>query len=310
MDAIVANYISAERIKTILDYPTLIQYVERGLAHFSRRNEVGIFQPLRTSVHVRKSDGFLGCMPVYSEVDNILATKLVTFFPNNKGDPTHNAVVMVFSAETGVPKAILDGEVITERRTAAASAVATKHLANENSQILAVLGSGVQAKSHYAALSEVLKFDQVRIWNHRFQGAQRLATEIGEKCIACSSVQEAVLDADVIVTVTSSKVPILKAEWVKPGAHINAVGACRPDWAEIDPELMRSAVVYADSYEGAARESGDILLSQAKVYAEIGEVINGTKEGYRDQVTVFKSLGIALEDAVAAKLVLDKLGLW
>ncbi|CAG5120582.1 unnamed protein product, partial [Candidula unifasciata] len=283
MDDVAGNYISTERIQAILDYQSLIQYVERGLGHFSKRGEVGVVQPPRTVVHVNKSDGFFGCMPVYSEIDNILVTKLVTFFPNNKDIPTHHAVIIVFDTETGVPKAILDGAVITERRTAAASVVATKHLVNGNPKILAVLGSGVQARSHYRALSEVFTFDQVRIWNHRFEGAQRLATEIGEKCLACSSVQEAVLGADVIVTVTSSKVPILKAEWVKPGAHINAVGACRPDWSEIDPELMRSAVVYVDSYEGAERESGDVLLAQDKVFF-------GTKEGYRNKVTVFKSL--------------------
>uniref|UniRef100_A0A0B7A802 Ketimine reductase mu-crystallin n=1 Tax=Arion vulgaris TaxID=1028688 RepID=A0A0B7A802_9EUPU len=308
MDTGTPTFISADTVKNILDYPSLIQVIESALGHFSKRNEVGIIQPVRTAIHVRKNEGYFGCMPVYSEMDNILCTKLVSFFVQNKDIQTHHAVILVFSADTGAPRAIMDGDIITSRRTAAASAVATKHLGCENPKILAILGSGVLARTHYDALSQLFKFEEVRIWNHRFEGAQKLAAEIGEKCVASASVEEAVLDADVIVTVTSSKVPVLKAQYVKTGAHINAVGACRPDWSEVDPELMKSAIIYTDSFEGALKESGDILLAKAEVYAEIGEVINGTKEGKRDQVTVFKSLGIAIEDAVAAKLVLDKLG--
>ncbi|GFO18737.1 ketimine reductase mu-crystallin [Plakobranchus ocellatus] len=152
---------------------------------------------------------------------------------------------------------------------------------------------------------------EVKIWNHRPERAIEFAKS--DHCChnteACANVEEAVKDADVIVTVTSSSTPILMAEWIKPGAHINAVGACRPDWAEIDANLMRSAVVYVDSLEAALKESGDIILSKADVFAEIGEVINGSKPGLKEKTTVFKSLGMAVEDAVAAKIVLDALGL-
>ncbi|KAH9508312.1 hypothetical protein Btru_050812 [Bulinus truncatus] len=184
-----------------------------------------------------------------------------------------------------------------------------EYLVSGEPNVLAVLGSGVQARSHYAALSHFFNFKQIRIWNHRYDGAVKLANELGPNCSACHDVCEAVKNADVIVTVTSSTLPILKYEWIKAGVHINAVGACRPDWSEIEPHLMRSAIVYVDSREGALKESGDIILSQANIYAEIGEVILGTKEALRKETTIFKSLGLAIEDAVAAKVVVDKLGL-
>ncbi|CAL1526308.1 unnamed protein product [Lymnaea stagnalis] len=299
--------VSAQNIANILDYSSLIAAIEKSLANFSHRTDSGVNQPVRSVVIVPNSDGFLGCMPVYSREDDVLATKIVSFFPRNKDVPTHHAVVLVLCAQTGVPRALLDGDVITARRTAATSVVATKHLVNGEPKILAILGSGVQARSHYIALSEVFHFKQICIWNHRPEGAHKLADEIGNNCVACSKVSEAVEDADVIVTVTSAKDPILKAAWVKPGVHINAVGACRPDWSELEPELVNSAVVYVDSREGALKESGDIILAKAEIYAEIGEVINGTCEAKREQITIFKSLGMAIEDAVAAKLVLDKL---
>ncbi|KAH9513103.1 hypothetical protein Btru_035850 [Bulinus truncatus] len=299
----------ASLFSSVKDYASLIPALERGLANFSNRIAGGVNQPIRNVVFVPDSDGFLGCMPVYSRVDDILATKLVSFFPHNKDVSTHHAVILVFSSQTGIPKVILDGDVITARRTAAVSAIATKYLVSGEPNVLAILGSGVQARSHYAALSHFFNFKQIRIWNHRYDGAVKLANELGPNCSACLDVCEAVKNADVIVTVTSSTLPILNYEWIKAGVHINAVGACRPDWSEIEPHLMRSAIVYVDSREGALKESGDIILSQANIYAEIGEVILGTKEALRKETTIFKSLGLAIEDAVAAKVVVDKLGL-
>ncbi|XP_059144780.1 ketimine reductase mu-crystallin-like isoform X2 [Physella acuta] len=250
---------------------------------------------------------FLGCMPVYSKEDDVLATKLVSFYPLNKDCPTHSAIIAVFYPQTGIPRAILDGDVITAKRTAATSLVASKYLVNGEPKILAILGSGVQAKSHYEAFCHLYNFTEVRIWNHRKEGAQRLADELGSKCVAVDHVAVAVENADVIVTATSATEPVLKLEWVKPGVHINAVGACRPNWSEIDPLLMNAATVYVDSQEGALKESGDIIISRSPIFAEIGEVINGTKEGKRKEITVFKSLGMAIEDAIAAKIVLDKM---
>ncbi|KAH3734833.1 hypothetical protein DPMN_041283, partial [Dreissena polymorpha] len=251
---------------------------------------------------------FFGLMPAMCEAEEVMGTKLVTWYPQNTGRhgvPTHHAIIVLFNKNTGIPKAIMDGEVITAMRTAACSAVATKFLAPPSACKLAILGAGVQARSHYHALITVIPFTQVTVWSRSFASAELCASELG--AMACQSVEEAVREADVIVTVTASTTPVLRLEWVKPNAHINGVGACRPDWSEIDTELMRAAVVYVDSREGALAESGDVILSKAEVYAELGEVVTGVKEAKRDQLTVFKSLGMAIEDVMAGELVLEQL---
>lgn len=299
--------ISASVISEILHYDELIPAIGNALAKFSNRPESGVIQPVRSVLAVPPVNGFLGVMPAYSQTDDILSIKLLTFFPQNKDMSTHNAVIVLFHAETGIPQAILDGDVITARRTAAASAIATKHLVNEVPQRLAILGAGTQARSHYYALSSLYKFQQVKIWNHRPNKAQTLAAELGPEVEAVVEAFEAVRDADVVITVTNSRTPVLQAEWVKPGAHINAVGACRPDWCEVAPELMQKSVVYVDTREAAVKESGDIILSGATIVAEIGEVISGKVKARCSETTVFVSLGMAIEDAAAANLVLKKL---
>ncbi|XP_005092454.1 ketimine reductase mu-crystallin [Aplysia californica] len=300
-------FVSAESISDCLEFKDLIPAVEKGLATFSRRSGDELIQPLRTVMTFPESNGYFASMPVYSKIDDIIVTKMVSFFPKNTDVPSHNAVILVFSTKNGLMRAIMDGDVITLKRTAAASAVATKYLTNGQPHTLAILGSGSQARSHYAAISHVFKFQQVNIWNHRSAGAEALAKEIGPTAQAFASVEDAVRDADVIVTVTSSDKPVLKAEWVKPGAHINAVGACRPNWAELDPQLMQNSVVYADSREGAMSESGDVIMSKATIHAEIGEMVNDPTLARPAETTVFKSLGVAVEDASAAKIVVDKL---
>ena len=206
------------------------------------------------------------------------------------------------TAPTGVPLAVMDGTVITEMRTAAVSAVATKLLAAADAQVLAILGSGVQARSHWEALKNVRDFREVRVWTPNEQRATRFAAEIGG---VAQTPENAVRGADVIVTATSSRTPVLKGEWLKPGCHVNAVGACRPDWRELDEEAMGHAV-FVDSREGALRESGDILLSGAKIYAELGEALAGKVPSQAHKTTVFKSLGMAIEDVAAAMLLYRK----
>lgn len=299
------NYISGEKVKAVLGYDKLLDVMEKALSKFSSKHVV---QPVRSVVAVQKEGGFLGLMPSLCEEAESLGVKLVTFYPNNMdryGVQTHHAVIVLFETKTGIPKAILDGEVITAMRTAAVSAVATKYLAAEGSKKLAILGAGTQARSHYHALSTVCSFQQVTVWSRTYASAEKCAAEIG--ATACHTAQEAVQDADVIVTVTGATTPVLNAEWVKPNAHINAVGAFRPDWSEISPDLMRSAVVYVDSRDAAMVESGDIIISKAEIYAELGEIILGQKEAKRDKLTVFKSLGMSIEDTMAAQLVLDLL---
>ena len=204
----------------------------------------------------------------------------------------------------------MDGRLITEMRTAAVSAVATKLLARPDARILAILGSGVQARSHIEALRPVRNFEEIRVWSPNPEHAERFAKEIDAKAM---SAEAAVRGADVIVTATNSRTSILQGAWLKPGCHVNAVGACRPDWRELDDDAM-SNVVFVDSREGASRESGDVILSGAKVYAEIGEALAGSPrdESVRladkipsraNETTIFKSLGMAVEDISAAMLV-------
>ncbi|XP_030846072.1 ketimine reductase mu-crystallin isoform X3 [Strongylocentrotus purpuratus] len=245
-------------------------------------------------------------MPVVSSADNIIATKIVAIFPNNAKNnlSSHMGTIILNDATTGVPRAVMDAEHITAMRTAAASAVATKYLARDGWQTLAILGAGSQAVAHLHALKHMTTIREVRVWTRSSEKCQAFAQKFDVK--ACETAQEAVTGADVIATCTSSHTPVLESSWLKPSAHINCVGACVPWAQELGAEVMKKAVVYTDNTPGAYKESGDIVHSKVTVFAEIGEVINGTKEAKRDEITVFKSQGVAVEDAVAAKLVYDK----
>jgi ornithine cyclodeaminase/alanine dehydrogenase-like protein (mu-crystallin family) len=193
----------------------------------------------------------------------------------------------------------MDGRLITEMRTAAVSAAATKLLASPDAKILAILGSGVQARSHVEALRLVRNFEEIRVWSPNAANAERFAKEIGAKAV---SAEKAVRDADVVVTATSSTRSILQGAWLKQGCHVNAVGACRPDWRELDDDAMKN-VVFVDSRDGAMQESGDVILSGAKIYAELGEALAGGIDNRANETTIFKSLGMAVEDIAAALLV-------
>jgi thiomorpholine-carboxylate dehydrogenase len=260
-----------------------------------------VTQPVRSviSVEVPTATGFFGLMPALTP--DGLGLKAVTFYQSNtaRGIPTHMATIFLVDPETGTPLAIMDGRLITEMRTAAVSAVATKLLASPDAKALAILGSGVQARSHVEALRLVRQFEEIRVWSPTVEHARQFANEIGATTM---SAKDAVRGADVVVTVTSSKTPVLNGAWLKTGCHVNAVGACRPDWRELDDEAMRN-VVFVDSREGAMKESGDIIRSGAKIYAELGEALAGNVAACADETTIFKSLGMAVEDIAAAALV-------
>ena len=276
----------------------LIPAMEKALVHFSAGR---VIQPVRSiiSVDVAPATGFLGLMPALTP--DGLGLKAVTFYPSNagRGIPTHMATVFLVDPQTGTPLAIMDGSLITEMRTAAVSAAATRLLASPDAKILAILGSGVQARSHFEALRLVRSFEEIRVWSPTFEHAKQFANEVGATAM---SAEEAVRDADVIVTVTSSKTPVLRGAWLKPGCHVNAVGACRPDWRELDDQAM-SSVIFVDSREGAMKESGDVILSEAQIYAELGEALAGKVPPRATETTIFKSLGMAGEDIAAAMLV-------
>jgi alanine dehydrogenase len=279
----------------LLRMEEVIPAMERALSDFSSGTVV---QPVRTMLPVAEHGGFLGLMPAYT--GSALGTKLVAFYPHNTEVPTHHATILLFKPDTGEPLATMDGRLITEVRTAAVSAVATEHLARSDASVLAIIGSGVQARSHLEALRLVREFRDVRVWSPR--RAVAFAEEHGVR--AAASVEEAVRGADVVVTATTSPTPVLLGEWLSPGTHINAVGAPRPDWRELDDEVLRRAKVYVDSREAAMKESGDVIAA-GEVFAEIGEVAAGTKPGRQseEEVTLFKSLGLAVEDVATAELV-------
>ncbi len=274
----------------------LIPAMEKALIDFSAGK---VTQPLRSVITVDPPGGFFGMMPALTSEG--LGIKIVTFYATNaeRGIPTHMATIFLVDPETGAPLAVMDGRLITEMRTAAVSAAATKLLASPDAKILAILGSGVQALSHAEALRLVRNFKEIRVWSPTGEHAERFAKEIGAKAM---SAEEAVRDADVVVTATNSKEAVLIGPWLKPGCHINAVGACRPDWRELDDEAMQN-VVFVDSREAAMKESGDVILSGATIYAELGEALAGKVPSRASETTIFKSLGMAVEDIAAAMLV-------
>jgi len=282
-----------DAVRGLLRMDDLIPAMARALADLSSGKAV---QPVRSVLPVAEHQGFFGVMPAYN---GALGAKIVTFYPNNKGIHTHHGIILLFRPETGEPLATIDGRLITEMRTAAVSAVATKLLARPNSSVLAILGAGVQARSHLEALRLVREFREVRIWSPR--NAKAFAETYGVS--ASGSAEEAVRGADVIVAVTSSMTPVIFGKWLSPGAHINAVGANRPTWRELDDDTLALSKIYVESRESAMVESGDVIAA-GNIFAEIGEVEVGTRPGREsdDEITLFKSLGCAVEDIAAADL--------
>jgi ornithine cyclodeaminase/alanine dehydrogenase-like protein (mu-crystallin family) len=288
-------FLNEEQVRKHLQMADLIPAMEKALVDFSAGK---VTQPVRSVIKVDPPGGFLGLMPALTP--DGLGLKAVTFYPSNakRGIPTHMATIFLVDPETGAPLAIMDGRLITEMRTAAVSAAATKLLAPSDSKILAILGSGVQAHSHVEALRLVRQFERILVWSPTQEHAMQFAKKIGGTTV---SAEEAVRGADVVVTATSSKTPVLKGAWLKRGSHVNAIGACRPDWRELDDEAMAN-VVFVDSREGAIKESGDVILSGAKIYAELGEALADKVPSRANETTIFKSLGMAVEDIASAML--------
>ena len=289
-------HLDEEQVRQHLRMEELIPAMEQALIDFSAGK---VTQPVRSVITIDPPGGFFGMMPALTPEG--LGIKIVTFYATNaeRGIPTHMATIFLVDPQTGAPLAVIDGRLITEMRTAAVSAAATKLLASPNAKVLAVLGSGVQASSHVEALRFVRRFEEIRVWSHTPAHAERFAEEIGAKAM---SAEAAVRDADVVVTVTNSKTPVLKGSWLRLGCHVNAVGACRPEWRELDDEAIAN-VVFVDSREAALKESGDVILSGAKIYSELGQALAGKVPSRATETTIFKSLGMAVEDITAARLV-------
>jgi ornithine cyclodeaminase len=305
-------------VRVLLPMQDLIDAMQTALASYSTGQ---VQQPLRTIMEVGASRAFLGLMPAYIPGSGALGTKLVTVFGGNAalGLPTHLATIILFDSETGALRAIMDGRYITEARTAAVSAVSVRLLAREQASTLALIGSGVQAHSHLEAISLVRPLKEVRVWSptpeHRQQFAADARSLTEATVIPVSDARTAVADADLIVLVSSAREPVVQSEWVADGAHICAVGACRPDQREMSTDLVRRGRVFVDSRSGALAEAGDIVIplkegafEAGHIAGELGELAAGRIGGRSksSEVTIFKSLGMAVEDVAAAHLTFER----
>jgi ornithine cyclodeaminase len=309
--------VRAADVRRLLPMSECIGAMRTALAALARGEAV---LPLRPVVHVPDGRGSLYVMPAWIARPDALAVKLITYFPRNQGTAyeTHQGVMVLFG-DHGEPLAVIEAGSITAIRTAATSAVATDELARRDATELCILGSGVQAKAHLEAMLLVRSIDRVRVWSRSAVHARRLADQAcklyAARIEACATAEEAVRGADVICTVTGATEPILAGQWLKDGAHINAVGASTPLARELDTDSVARAAVYVDSREAALAESGDLLIPMSEgritdrhIRGELGELLIGSVAGRRrdDEVTLFKSLGLAVEDAAAARLVYER----
>ena len=301
--------LSESDIRAVLPMPDLIGAMETALAAFSSGQ---VLQPVRPVVEMGEA-AFFAAMPGFMRDPAVLGAKLVAVIGANqaRGLPTHRASILLLDPETGALIALMDGRLITEMRTAAVSAVSAKYMVRADAAVLAILGSGVQARSHLAALTLWRSFSEVRDWSPTPDHVRQFAAESAAPVRVCRSAAEAVRGADVVVLATASATPVVEDAWVAPGAHVVSVGACRPNQREMDPALVARARVVVDSRASAFQESGDIVLglregrfARSHVVAELGEVVSGGMPGRTSEpeITVFKSLGLAVEDLVAARL--------
>jgi len=308
--------LNGEQVAELMPMPECIKVMRDALAALARGEAL---VPLRTVMRVPGVSGFLGLMPGYisprAGQEGALGMKAVSVFPGNaqRGIDTHQGAVLLFEADTGRLSALMDGAAITAIRTAAVSGVATDVLARRDASELAILGAGVQARTHIEAIAAVRPLRRVRIWSRNAEHAAALAAELrrrfGFPIEAAPSAEAAVREADIVATVTASPEPILQRAWLKEGVHINAVGSSIPTSREIDTATMVAARLFVDRRESALAEAGDLLIAIGEgavrgdhVQAELGEVIIGKNPGRRSprELTLFKSLGLAVEDVASA----------
>ena len=312
-------FVTKEKIATLLPMEECIEVMEKMFRSLAAGE---CLQPLRNIMRLPDSSGVLGMMPGHAAKLGVMGIKVITVFHANSesGLPSHQGIVMLFDAKHGQPLMLFDALEITAIRTAAASAVATKLLARQNSSTLAIIGSGEQAKRHIQAMLLVRNIKHINLWSRNENNAKHLVNELsGEYRIPIhikQNVQQAIEQADIICTVTSSKEPLVMGEWISAGAHINAVGSSTAAARELDTVAIVKSKLFADRYESLFNEAGDFLIPKKEgaikdehVKAEIGEVLSGIKKGREnnEEVTVFKSLGIAAEDIFSAYHIYQKI---
>lgn len=307
------------QIHELLPMTECIELMADALVALAREE---VYQPLRTIVRPPQARGLLGLMPAYRTGDQgAFGLKAICVFPENpaKGKDAHQGAVMLFSRETGELLALMNASEITAIRTAAVSAVATRLLARDDAQQMGIIGAGVQARTHLEALGAVRTITRARVAARNIEHAQQLVREmqpkVGFPIDAVETNDEAVCGADVIVTATSSLEPVIKKDWISPGAHINAIGTHSPTSREIDSATMAAARIFTDRRESALNEAGDYLLAAKEglvtpesILGEIGELLIGRKTGRTSatEITLFKSLGLAVEDVVSADYLYQK----
>jgi len=304
--------LSRAEVDRLLDLDRLREAIAGAMADLSANR---VSMPLRIAAIVPERDAKLAAMPAYLPSSGALVTKLVSLFPRNTDRPTHQAVIVVFDADNGSPLALMDGEAITAARTAAGSALATDLLARKDPYRLVVIGTGVQARAHLRAVSRVRKFGAICVVGRDREKAEALAKEFGASGYV--DIQQALREADVVCACTHSKEPVVRREWLKPGVHVNSVGY-NTAGREVDGATFRDALVVVESRAAALAAppagSNDIAMAIAEgamtpehVHAEIGELVSGARTGRTDatQITLYKSVGVAVQDAAAAAMVLE-----
>jgi ornithine cyclodeaminase/alanine dehydrogenase-like protein (mu-crystallin family) len=312
--------LASDHVHELLGYRECADVMREALAELAHGR---IKQPLRTVVRPQGAAGFMGLMPAYS-AEAGYGLKAICISPGNPalGKDTHQGGVLLFAADTGEPLALVNASALTEIRTAATSAVATDLLARPGSAELAIIGAGVQARAHAHAVAATRALSGIRVACRDLARARevaaQLAGQLGLPVTGYDAAAGAVEGADIVVTATSSPRPVLRREWLRPGTHVNAVGACLPTDREIDTATMAEAAIFADSRESVRNEAGDYLLAERElvaagravnpVRAELGELLIGTAPGRADddEITLFESLGLAAEDLAAASFVYEK----
>lgn len=305
-------------VESMLTMPKCIELMEGALASLARGE---VILPLRPVLRIPDSSNLFALMPAYSKALNAIGTKLITVYPGNHGTAvdSHQGAVLLFDAANGSLLAMMDAISITAIRTAAVSAVATRLLAKESACTLAILGAGTQARAHIDAMLAVRPFKKVRVWSRNSEHARTLVesaqrTHRVEFHVARDAAS-AVREADVVCTTTAAREPVLLGEWLSPGTHVNAVGASIPTARELDTEAVRRSRVFVDRRESAVNEAGDIIIPMKEgaipadaIVAEVGELLTGAATGRRgdDEITLFKSLGLAVEDLACAHYLHDR----
>lgn len=311
-------YLNNEEVAELLTMKEAIDAVEMAFGEFAKKS---VKMPSRSTIMLDKYYGSISFMPSYLEESNALAMKIISIYPRNpeKGLPTTVAWIVVNDPETGMMEAMLDGTYLTAVRTGAVSGVAARYLAPEDSKIAAVIGCGVQGRTQAWAISEVVDLEELRIFDLSKEQMERFEDEmisnLDVDIIISDSGADAVNDADIVLTATTSKDPVVKREWLGDNVHVSAIGSFYPDYREMDTEIIREAKVVVDSIEAIMEEAGDILIPIAEgvitedhIHAELGEIVLGWKEGRipNDGLTAFKSVGLAIQDSSVANLVLKK----